>query len=84
MLTGVKATYNVSMSDNAVIIEHCGVSHALELKNELLADGLVMNQDFVWAWRPSRWDNFTGSEPSCVVFDFLDPALATFYRLRWI
>ena len=82
MLAGAKATYNVSMSGNTVMLEGCGVVRALELKNELLAAGLIMDQDFVWWYIQARWDGFTGDEPSAAVFDFRDPAMATFYQLR--
>ena len=83
---GARATYNVSMSDNRVILQPCSPSRAIELKNELVAAGLVMDEDFVWRYYQAKWDEFSfaGVEPSTVIFEFRDPALRTFYSLRWI
>ena len=83
MLPGANAIFNANMSGNPVVLERCEVGRALELKNELVAAGLVMDRDFVWWYVQARWDGFTGDEPSAAVFDFRDPAMATFYRLRW-
>lgn len=45
-----------------------------------------MHQDFEWQYRPSQWcqSSEQGVDPSSVTFRFQDPALATFYRLRWL
>jgi hypothetical protein len=32
---------------------------AIKLKNQLLRDGLIMNQDFNWEYQPMKWDNFS-------------------------
>jgi hypothetical protein len=60
-----------------------GVLDALSLKSQLEAAGLKINHDFEWAWNPRRWDNTTGDTPGFVEFWFRDPALATFYQLKW-
>jgi hypothetical protein len=59
------------------------VLDALDLKSQLEAAGLRINHDFEWAWHPGRWDNMTGNTPGFVEFWFRDPALATFYQLKW-
>jgi hypothetical protein len=59
------------------------VLDALSLKSQLEAAGLRINHDFEWAWYPRRWDNMTGNTPGFVEFRFQDPALATFYQLKW-
>ena len=83
---GARATYSVSMSDNKVVIQHCTAGRAIELKNELVDAGLIMDEDFVWRYYQAKWDEFSfaGVEPSTVIFEFADPALTTFYSLRWI
>jgi hypothetical protein len=54
-------------------------------KNQLLCDGLVMNQDFVWRYQVAEYN--TGGNTvltqRSVTFDFADAATATFYRLKW-
>jgi len=58
---------------------------AVELKNYLVSQGLVMNQDFEWHYRKAYWDDFSGEavRPQHAEFVFRDPVLATFYQLRW-
>jgi hypothetical protein len=58
---------------------------AIELKNQLLAAGLVIDRDFVWEYHQARYDNdgFTPVDPKQVTFSFFEPSLATFYRLKW-
>lgn len=85
MLSGVRAIYNVSTQSNKVIVTHCQASRAIDLKNELLAAGLVMDEDFIWSYYQAKWDEFSfaGVEPSTVIFEFADAALSTFYNLKW-
>lgn len=68
-----------------VKILHVSATAAVDYKNQLVADGLTMNRDFVWYYRKPRWDEFTGMgvEPSTVTFEFVDAKLATFYQLKW-
>ena len=58
---------------------------AVKLKNQLLGDGLIMNQDFEWEYRPITWDNFNHN-PTLdrrAVFTFDQGSLASFYQLKW-
>lgn len=57
----------------------------IKLKNQLIAAGLKINQDFNWSYNRSSY-NFGGAEvvaPRSVTFEFLDAAHATFYQLKW-
>jgi hypothetical protein len=56
---------------------------ALELVAELRQSGLVMDQDFVWQYQKSSYGEGNEFVPASVTFEFLDPALATFYQLKW-
>lgn len=69
----------------SVILEQVAPTQAIELKNELVAAGLVMDQDFVWRYYQARWNdfNYAGIEPATVIFDFEQDSLATFYQLKW-
>lgn len=69
----------------AVKILHIGAVGALELRDELLDAGLVQNQDFEWEFRPPEYDDsgFQAVSPRQVLFKFQDPALATYYQLKW-
>lgn len=57
---------------------------ALAFKDSLIAAGLIMEQDFVWRYFAAAY-NWAGSvdEPGYAVFEFTDPAVATFYQLKW-
>jgi hypothetical protein len=68
-----------------VRIDHISPIDAIELKNQLLKDELVINKDFVWEYRQSTYDNdgYDAVTPKQVIFEFQDPALATFYQLKW-
>ena len=63
----------------------CGSQQALAYKYQLDADGLVANQDYEWRYQKPVYDEFawTNSEISHVTFTFKNPALATFYQLKW-
>jgi hypothetical protein len=56
---------------------------ALELVAELRQSGLVMDQDFVWQYQKSSYGEGNEFVPASVTFEFEDPALATFYQLKW-
>jgi hypothetical protein len=56
---------------------------ALELVAELRQSGLVMDQDFVWQYQKSSYGEGNELVPASVTFEFRDPALATFYQLKW-
>jgi len=57
---------------------------AIEYKNQLVADGLEMNRDFWWRWQQNKYDGFSYQENSYAEFEFANPALASFYRLKWV
>jgi hypothetical protein len=63
----------------------CGSQQALAYKYQLDEDGLVANQDYEWRYQKPVYDEFawTNSEISHVTFTFRNPALATFYKLKW-
>ena len=69
----------------AVVIENVDANQAIDMKNQLLKDGLMINQDFTWHYQQARWDNF--SQDSVVTkhvrFSFAQEYLAVFYRLKW-
>ena len=57
---------------------------AIDCKFQLLKAGLILDNDFTWKYFPSQWDNFTGVVGTRYAeFLFRDPALATFYQLKW-
>jgi hypothetical protein len=61
---------------------HVG-SMVLDLVAELRQSGLVMNQDFEWRYQKSSYGEGNEHVPASVTFEFEDPALATFYQLKW-
>lgn len=66
-----------------VTIKSVSVEEALQYKRELIAAGLVMDQDFVWEWQTPQYEDWTFIAPAMVHFDIVDAAQATFYRLKW-
>lgn len=68
-----------------VTILHISPVDAIELKDQLVAAGLVMDQDFTWEYHQARYDNdgFTAVTPKQATFSFFEPSLATFYQLKW-
>ena len=58
---------------------------AVKLKNQLLEDGLIMNQDFEWEYRPRGRINFSydPTPERQAVFTFNQGSLASFYQLKW-
>lgn len=68
-----------------VVLLDLAPDDGVRLKNQLIADGLTINQDFTWSYNRSTY-NFGGYEvvqPRSVTFEFLDAAHATFYQLKW-
>jgi hypothetical protein len=58
---------------------------AMELKDRVLAAGLVLHQDFTWAYQPDAydgWDESTRTQPM-VQFVFADPVQETFFRMKF-
>jgi hypothetical protein len=70
---------------HTVRILHIGPVEAIELKNQLLKDGLSINQDFVWEYHQARYDNdgFSAVSPKQATYRFFEASLATFYQLKW-
>lgn len=70
---------------NQVVLLHVGAGQGIEYKNNLIAAGLVLDQDFVWQYNQATYNNdgFDAVTPRCVTFTFQNPALATFYQLKW-
>jgi hypothetical protein len=58
-----------------------GQAHWVKIETTIPAD--VDTIDFEWAYHPPQWDGFTHERPKHTVFSFRDPALATFYQLKW-
>ena len=58
---------------------------AIALKDQLLATGLEQGVDFTWAYSSAEYDNFSSSavRNRRTVFRFRDPAMASFYQLKW-
>ena len=73
-----------------VVFEGANPSQGLELVARLSLDGLVLNQDFTWRYMPSlNQFQINDSKPfennvSRVIIGFRDPALATFYSLKYL
>ena len=69
---------------HTVRVHNIEVYDAIDLKNRLIQDGLVMDQDFKWAWITAEYNDVEGwTRQKHSEFEFWDPALATFYQLKW-
>jgi hypothetical protein len=58
---------------------------AMDLKDRVLAAGLVLHEDFSWEYRPDPYDSYDDSlhaHPE-VRFEFRDPTQETFFRVRF-
>jgi hypothetical protein len=68
-----------------IILYDVDVGNALDMKHELEKAGLIMNQDFTWYYQQARWDDFSHepTQPQCVMFEFVQESMATFYKLKW-
>lgn len=64
--------------NNILRIQNVKAHTAIELKNELIAAGLIINVDFKW-----KYISDASTYSSEVEFAFKDPAHVTFYKLRW-
>ena len=69
--------------NHSITIVDCTPGRAIELKNELAVNGLVNDKDFTWRFVPIKYEGFEIAEQNHVVFEFADPVLASFYRLKW-
>ena len=68
-----------------VVVVGVNAVTALELRDQVEAVGLQNDQDFIWTYRQATYDNdgFMPSSPRQVKFEFKDPAMATFFTLKW-
>ena len=68
-----------------IILYNVDAGNAIDMKHQLEAAGLIMNQDFTCYYQQARWDDFSHepSLPKLVKFEFANEALATFYKLKW-
>jgi hypothetical protein len=73
------------MFEHELRIEQATADDGIRWNRDLVASGLTPEVHYVWRYQPSYYDNFShyNSTPRAVVFEFQDPALATFYRLKW-
>jgi hypothetical protein len=70
---------------HTVKVYNIAVFDALDLKDQLIKDGLVNDQDFEWAWITADYDAIQGwIRQKHAEFRFRDPAVATFYQLKWL
>jgi hypothetical protein len=69
---------------HTIRVDNIEVYDAIDLKNQLLLAGLVIERDFEWAWITAEWDGINGwTRQKHVEFRFQDPSLATFFQLKW-
>ena len=68
-----------------VVFEDIGASRGMEMAWALRDAGLVLDKDFTWCYIPKALDEWILFEKniSKVIIGFKDPALATFYSLKW-
>jgi len=58
---------------------------ALDLKDQVLAAGLILHEDFSWEYIPNQYDGYDDTSHSHpeARFIFRDPAQETFFRMRF-
>lgn len=67
-----------------LVFDGAKASQGLEMVARLKLDGLVLNQDFDWRYIANANElRESGENVSQVIIGFRDPALATFYQLKW-
>ncbi len=66
-----------------IVLSGISAQRALEYKQYLDADGLKINQDYCWRYQPVKYNSWASFDQSEVEFEFMDAALASFYRLKW-
>lgn len=71
-----------------IVFEGATAVRAMEMAHALRSAGLVLNKDFIWTYIPK--DSVVGLDETGyilsgkkVTIGFWDPALATFYQLKW-
>lgn len=68
-----------------IVILVQNAQQALELKQQVIDAGLVLNQDFTWEYRPDPYDGYDDSlhaHPEAR-FIFRDSAQETFFRIKF-
>lgn len=71
---------------NSITITKISAAEAIALKADLDSSGLVVNHDYTWRFQPVKYNNdfsMYAVEESQVLFEFVDPAMASFYKLKW-
>jgi len=71
-----------------VVFEDIGASRGMEMAWALRSAGLVLDKDFTWCYLPKAPEEPAPPELfekniRKVIIGFQDPALATFYQLKW-
>lgn len=73
-----------------VVFEDIGAARGMEMAWALRDAGLVLDKDFTWCYLPKALDqvdpnDWTMFEKNVrkVIIGFQDPAMATFYSLKW-
>jgi hypothetical protein len=58
---------------------------AMDLLGLVKGHGLVIEQDFTWAFIPNQYDGYDDSSHTqpLVEFVFRDSAMATFFQMKW-
>jgi hypothetical protein len=58
---------------------------AMDLKDQVVAHGLILHEDFSWEYRPDPYDGYDDSLHAHheVRFVFDDPAQETFFRMKF-
>jgi len=72
------------MSD-IIVLSNISAQQALDYKKQLDTDGLKLDQDYFWSYRPVKYNDWgmSNGEHSRVEFEFREDMLASFYRLKW-
>lgn len=68
-----------------IIVLVQNAQQAVELKDQVLAAGLILHEDFSWEYRPNPYDGYDDSlhaHPEAR-FVFRDPAQETFFRMKF-
>jgi hypothetical protein len=68
-----------------IVILVKNAQQAMDLKDQLIAHGLILHEDFSWEYRPDPYDGYDDSlhaHPE-VRFVFADPVQETFFRMKF-
>jgi len=71
-----------------VVFEDIGAARGMEMAWALRSAGLVLDKDFTWCYLPKAPEEPAPPElfeknVRKVIIGFQDPAMATFYQLKW-